>query len=102
MAKADRPKITPPRKPVEALHHPGEPERLCGNCEHFKPTRVTAASSRANVPGVCHNGISGRFTSSAKDLACLRGFYPETKRFPLHERLGVLADFVAGQKRAGG
>lgn len=72
-----------PAEPIEALHWVGEPKRLCGNCEHYE--RLKAGKS----VGKCHNGISQRFKTSAGDSACLRGFYPDVERFPLHERLGI-------------
>lgn len=73
----------------KTLHWPGEPERVCANCEHFDGGGLQPDGSHVNASGDCHNGISGKFQTHAKDLACARGFYPCTTRFPLHVRLGV-------------
>lgn len=64
------------KKPVEDLHWPGEPERKCGNCEHWKPLKT------APDFGDCHNLIS-QFMQTRETSCCARGFYPCTKRFPL-------------------
>lgn len=82
--KAERPEHQPEQKPVETLHIIGEPERLCGNCEHFLPRELDPARGR------CRNLNSGRVQTTIKDMACRRGFYPCTKRFPLPGRLGIV------------
>lgn len=71
--KADRPELPAPRRVLEPLNWHGQPERICGNCEHFKNNRE------------CHNGISGCFTTKASNKACARGFYPCTTRFPIEK-----------------
>lgn len=71
-----------PTAAKETLHWVGEPDRICGNCDHFRRTKLAA--------GQCRNGISSRFSTSARDKACMRGFYPDTQRFPLHVRLGIV------------
>jgi hypothetical protein len=83
----DRPHLEPPRKPVETLHWVGEPERLCGNCEHYDGGGLGKNNWPREASGDCHNGISGKLQTSAKSAACKRGFYPCSTRWPIHERL---------------
>ena len=56
---------------------PGDPARMCGTCEHFDLGS-----------GTCHNGISGRLTTTAPET-CVKGWYPCTTRWPLHKRMGI-------------
>jgi hypothetical protein len=83
MKRAPREKseqIPEPRKPVEVLHWPGEPERKCGNCQHWRPLAADPGK------GDCHNLIS-QFMVTRSTSCCARGFYPAVDRFPLAERM---------------
>lgn len=86
-AKEERPEA-PVEKPVETLHWFGEPERICGNCQHFK------RSDKIKHAGSCHNLISGRLAvgmrTSDGESACKRGFYPACDRWPIEQRLGIM------------
>lgn len=69
-----------PAKPVVDVHWPGEPERKCSNCEHWRPIKS------AKGMGDCHNLIS-KLSVTSSTSSCARGWYPCTKRFPLEERI---------------
>lgn len=69
-----------PKKPVEVLRWPGEPERRCSNCQHWKPTKLDPKM------GDCHNLIS-QFMQTRETSCCARGFYPDVVRFPIEERI---------------
>jgi hypothetical protein len=84
-AKAEQLVAPPAVRPIETLHIIGEPERLCGNCQHM------GERERGTTQRKCHNLNSGRATVVPKDLACRRAFYPDCERFPLVERLGIRA-----------
>lgn len=86
MAKRPAPAPAPRPKKTEPVHHIGEPERVCANCEHFDGGGLKADGTHDSPHGDCHNGISGKFQTHAKDLACLKGFYPCTTRWPLEKR----------------
>lgn len=79
MRKKDAPlELTPPpaKRALEPIYWHGEPERICGNCQHLKG-------------GHCRNLISGNWKAEPKDAACKRGWYPDVKRFPIHELMGI-------------
>lgn len=69
------------------LHWVGEPNRVCGNCQHFEKIPTSKQEH-----GYCHNLISGRMSTGGKtgfNETCRRGFYPDIVRFPLEKRLNV-------------
>ena len=80
MAREKSEQIAEPKKPPETITWPGEPERKCGNCEHWKPLKLDPKK------GECRNLIS-QFMETRETSCCARGFYPCTKRFPLDERI---------------
>jgi hypothetical protein len=88
--KAEKPEITPAAKPIETLHWFGEPKRICGNCQHFKP------SEQVKHVGDCHNLISGRWRSSDGEPACQRGFYPACDRWPIERLYGNVSAEAGG------
>lgn len=73
--------IAEPKKPPEPLQWPGEPERKCGNCQHWRPLPTKGK-------GECHNLIS-QFMETRETSCCARGFYPNVDRFPLADRLAA-------------
>jgi len=82
-----RPRAAPtallaPEPPAPVAHpraipiYAGDMPKTCANCQHF---REMSATSRG---GMCHNGISGRWTTRRID-GCAYGFYPSITKFPL-------------------
>lgn len=73
------------KRPIMATKHvedetlPGAPDRLCGNCAHYRAARVGTLVRGA---GECGNGISGRIKTTPVH-GCGRGFYPALDRWPL-------------------
>jgi hypothetical protein len=65
--------------------YPGDPPRLCKNCEHFDGGGLKADGTHEWSHGDCHNGISGRFQTNVEDTCS--GFYPDTVRWPLDKRM---------------
>jgi len=80
MAREKSQEIPKPKKPPEPIHWPGEPERKCGNCQHWRPLRTVRNR------GECHNLIS-QFMETQEKSCCARGFYPDVARFPLEDRI---------------
>lgn len=71
--------MSPPEQkpPPEPINWHGQPERICGNCQHYR------ASKTARNRGDCHNLISGRWSCGPGDSACPRGWYPAVDRWPI-------------------
>lgn len=69
-----------PKKNLDPVNWINQPARVCGNCEHFHPSKI------AKGLGSCHNLISGRWNPRGADAGCQRGWYPDVKRFPLEVR----------------
>lgn len=57
-----------------------EPEHLCMNCQHYGG--INRETRKIAKEGDCHNMISGRMRTTAKD-GCEVGFYPCVIRWPL-------------------
>ena len=62
----------------EIVHYVGEPERRCGNCEHWR-------GDAGKQTRECRNMISQKMKTRS-DETCRRGFYPSVSRFPLEVR----------------
>lgn len=71
-----------PKKPPEPIHWHGEPERKCGNCQHWR--RLETERHMGN----CHNLISN-LARTRETSNCARGWYPDVERFPIHKQFGV-------------
>lgn len=68
--------LAAPKKPWPLPGHAGDVEKLCRNCQHYRPKMATAKTGR------CGNGISGKLETRPID-GCGYGFYPSVERFPL-------------------
>jgi hypothetical protein len=84
VGEVDRPKPVPVS---HVLAMPGDPPRVCRTCEHYDGGGL-GAHGPLKETGDCHNGISGRFTTTASE-SCIPGWYPCTTRWPLHKRMGI-------------
>lgn len=84
MAKKPETDLVPEKKKeqpkrLDVLNLIGEPERICGNCDHWE------ISKTAKDRGLCHNLISGQWETK-RTSTCARAFYPDCTRFPLEKR----------------
>jgi hypothetical protein len=71
--------FVPPKAKVTPINFHGQPERKCGNCQHWGPERGTRDRTK-----VCHNGISQRVQAHERD-SCDLGWYPSVSRFPIEK-----------------
>lgn len=57
-------------------------QKICRDCEHYDGGGIDKHGEPRNAQGDCHNGISGRFTTSINE-SCEKGFHPDSVRWPL-------------------
>lgn len=69
----------PLKREPEPVNWHGQPERICGNCQHYR------ARQAVKERGDCHNLISGTWECGSQDAACRRGWYPAVDRWPIEK-----------------